>query len=299
MKKASILIPSDFARDTITREGQAGRVWLAALPGMVEELCQYWELEIQGPVMNGYTGLAIPVQREGEECILKVYWQDEDTNIAPLALKIWNGRGAVKLLAYEPSFGAMLLERLDPDSSLAKVEISEAIVIAGRLLRRLAIPAPAQMHSVTELASSMVQSMPQRWEQYDHPFSRQLLDQVCEWTAQLGPTSKRLMTDYDLHYIDILAGHREPWLMIDPKAIAGDPEFSLAQLLWTRLEDIEAQRGLEYHFRALVEAAELDYELARTWTIIRCADYWLWGLTVGLTYDPARCDIIIRRLNRQ
>ncbi len=299
MKRAPILIPHDFARDTITREGKAGRVWLAALPGMVEELCQYWQLEIKGSVMNGYTGLAIPVQRDGEECILKVYWQDEDTDIAPLALKIWNGRGAVKLLAYEPSLGAMLLERLDPQSSLDKVEIGKAIVIAGRLLRRLAIPAPAQMPTVTALASRMTQSMPQRWEQYEHPFSLQLLDQVCEWTAQLGPASDRLMTDYDLHYIDILAGHREPWLMIDPKAIAGDPEFSLAQLLWTRLEDIEAQRGLEYHFRALVEAAELDYELARIWTIVRCADYWLWGLTVGLTYDPARCDIIIRRLNRQ
>jgi streptomycin 6-kinase len=299
VKKAPILIPRGFARDTITREGKAGRAWLAALPGMVEELCQYWQLEIEGSVMNGYTGLAIPVQREGEGCILKVYWRDEDTDSAALALNIWNGRGAVKLLAHKLSSGAMLLERLDPESSLAKVEISEAIVIAGRLLRRLAILAPAQMRSVTTLAARMAQSMPQRWKQYGCPFSRQLLDQVCEWTAQLGPASDRLMTNYDLHYTDVLAGHREPWLMIDPKAIAGDPEFSLAQLLWTRLEDIEAQRGLDYHFRALVEAAELDYELARTWTIIRCADYWLWGLTVGLTNDPARCDIIIQRLNRQ
>jgi streptomycin 6-kinase len=266
---------------------------------MVKELCQCWQLEIEGPVMNGYTGLAIPVQRAGEACILKVYWRDEDTDSAPLALKVWNGRGAVKLLACEPALGAMLLERLDPESSLEKIEISEAVVIAGRLLRRLAIPAPAQMRTVMALAARMVRAMPQRWEQYGHPFSRQLLDQVCEWTAQLGPAGNRLMTDYDLYYTDILAGRREPWLMIDPKAIAGDPEFGLAQLLWTRLEDIEAQRGLDYHFRALVEAAELDYELARTWTTIRCADYWLWGLTVGLTYDPARCNIIIQRLNRQ
>jgi streptomycin 6-kinase len=265
---------------------------------MVQELCQRWQLEIDGSVMNGYTGLAIPVQREGEGCILKVYWRDEDTDSAPLALQIWNGRGAVKLLAHDLSLGAMLLERLDPESSLEKVEIGEAIVIAGRLLRRLAIPAPAQMRSVTALAARMAQWMPQRWEQFGRPFSRRLLEQVCEWTAQLGPASDRLMTDYDLYYTDVLAGRREPWLMIDPKAIAGDPEFSLAQLLWTRLEDMEAQRGLETHFRVLVEAAELDYELARTWTLIRCADYWLWGLTVGLTYDPARCEVIMRRLNR-
>jgi streptomycin 6-kinase len=238
------------------------------------------------------------VRRKEEACILKVYWQDEDTEVAPIALRIWDGRGAVKLLDYAPSLGAMLLERLDPASSLERVEIGEAIVIAGRLLRRLAIPAPAEMPTVTALAAKMTQWMRQRWAQYGCPFSRQLLDRVCAWTAQLGPASQRLMTDYDLYYTDILAGDREPWLMIDPKAIAGDPEFSLAQLLWTRLEDIEARRGLDYHFCALVEAAELDYELARTWTIIRCADYWLWGLTVGLTYDPARCDRIIQRLDR-
>jgi len=296
-KNQSISIPSDFAKDTETREGEAGRAWLEALPNMVKELCQQWQLVIKGMVMNGYTGLAIPVQRDREECILKVYWRDSDTDIAPLALKVWNGHGAVKLLAHEPSLGAMLLERLDPKQSLEKVEISEAIIIAGQLLRRLAIPAPDQMRSVTTLANRMTQSIPQRWERYDRPFSHHLLDQVSEWTSQLGPASNRLMTDYDLHYSDVLASNREPWLMIDPKAIAGDPEFSLAQLLWSRLEDIEAKRGLGYHFRALVEAAELDYELARTWTIIRCVDYWLWGLTVGLTYDPARCDIIIKRLN--
>jgi streptomycin 6-kinase len=299
VRKASIRIPRRFAQDTITREGEAGREWLAALPGIVEERCQYWQLEIDGPVMNGYSGLAIPVQRGGEACILKVYWRDEDTDSASLALKIWNGRGAVKLLASEPLLGAMLLERLDPESSLEKVEIEQALVIAGRLLRRLAIPAPAQMRSVAALTARTTQSMRQRWEQYGSPFSHQLLDRVCKWTEQLGPASSRLMTDYDLYYTDVLAGQREPWLMIDPKAIAGDPEFSLAQLLWTRLEDIEEQRGLDYHFCALVEAAELDYKLARTWTIIRCVDYWLWGLTVGLTNDPARCEFIIQCLDRR
>ena len=296
-KNESILIPRDFARDTETRAGQAGREWLEALPRIVEQLCQHWQLVINGKVMNGYAGLAIPVQREREQCILKVYWRDKETDTAPLALKIWNGRGAVKVLAHEPEPGAVLLERLDPKHSLETIEISEAVIIAGRLLRRLAIPAPEHMPSVTEMAAGMVYAMPQRWEQYGRPFSGQLLDKVYEWTEQLGPESDKLMTDYDLHYTDILAGQREPWLMIDPKAIAGDPEFSLAQLLWSRLEDMEAKQGLEYHFRVLVEAAELNYELARRWTIIRCADYWLWGLTVGLTYDPARCNMIIERLS--
>jgi streptomycin 6-kinase len=90
----------------------------------------------------------------------------------------------------------------------------------------------------------------------------------------------------------VLAGRREPWLVVDPKVVAGDVEFGVAQLLWRRLEDIEARGGLDRHFRILAEAAELDPDLARAWTVVRCVDYWLWGISVGLTDDPARCGII-------
>jgi streptomycin 6-kinase len=294
----TIEIPDGFAKDTVTREGDAGQDWLEALPRRIEEMCRRWQLVMKGAVMHGYTSLAIPAQRGKENCILKVYWHNRDTECSHSALKVWNGRGAVKLLDEEPSLGAVLLERLDPVRSLERVEIGKAVIIAGKLLRRLAIPAPAHIRSVTLLAPEMIQFMQERWAEYGQPFPRHLLDQVCEGIARLGPLSGKLMTDYDLHYLDVLTGQREPWLMIDPKAIAGDPEFSLAQLLWTRLEDMVANRGLGYYFHSLVESAELNRELARTWAVIRCAHYWLWGLTVGLTHDPARCNIIIKQLGK-
>ena len=60
--------------------------------------------------------------------------------------------------------------------------------------------------------------------------------------------------------------------------------------------NIEANGGLEYHFQLLVEAAELDEQLARHWTLVRCVDYWLWGLTLDFTEDPKRCDRITQWL---
>jgi streptomycin 6-kinase len=125
---------------------------------------------------------------------------------------------------------------------------------------------------------------------------RHLLDQACDLAAQLGRSTERLLVNYDLHYADVLASEREPWLAVDPKVVVGDPEFGVAQLLWRRLEDIEAQGGLERHFRLLTEAAALDHQRARAWTLVRCVDYWLWGLSVGLTEDPARCEIIVNWL---
>lgn len=132
---------------------------------------------------------------------------------------------------------------------------------------------------------------------YGQDMPRQVLDHACALTVQLAERTGPLLVNYDLHYLDTLASEREPWLVVDPKVVMGDPEFGVAQLFWCRLEDINGQGGFETHFRTLVEAAELDAELTRLWTYLRCVDYWLWGLSIGLTYDPARCERIVRHLS--
>jgi streptomycin 6-kinase len=127
---------------------------------------------------------------------------------------------------------------------------------------------------------------------------RRRMDQARDLAIQLrGSPIRNLLVNYDLHYVDVLAGRREPWLAVDPMAIAGDPEFGIAQLLWCRLEDILQDCGLERSFKVLIEAAELDPALAHAWTYLRCVDYWLWGVSVGLTYDPARCGVITNWLS--
>lgn len=85
-------------------------------------------------------------------------------------------------------------------------------------------------------------------------------------------------------------------MAIDPKAVAGDPEHAVAELLWTRLHEVDGTAGLQRLLAILVESAELDAASARGWTIVRCVDYWLWGLEHGLTEDPARCRRILEVL---
>jgi streptomycin 6-kinase len=287
-----ITIPEAFATATITREGEAGRRWLAELPRWVERLCRQWQLVVDGPLRHGYLGLVLPVRRGELRCALKLAWLDEATATEATALRAWAGHGAVRLLESEPALGAMLLERLDPQRTLAGVGIEAAIPIAGQLLRRLAIPAPAGLPAQPALAEAIAGHLPVRWERYGRPMPRRLVDHACALAGQLGQAGQALLVNYDLHYENILAGQREAWLAIDPKPVAGDPEFGVAQLLWCRLEEIERRGGLDRHFQALVEAAELDAGLSRAWTLVRCLDYWLWGLSVGLTDDPARCQVI-------
>lgn len=286
-------IPSDFATATVAREGEAGRAWLRALPDLVADLCDRWTLAPDGRTMHGYLGLVIPVRRRDEPCVLKVSWPDESTAAEPHALALWGGRGAARLLASDPMRTAMLLERLNSRLPLRDVELTEAIPIAGHLLRRLAIPVPSGFRLLTDEAQRLAHNLPELWERYGRTMPRRWLDAACEVATQLGPTSGNLLVNYDLHYENILAATREPWLAVDPKVIVGDLEFAIAQLLWTRLEDINANGGLDRFFPLLVDAAALDPARARAWTLVRCVDYWLWGVSVGLTTDPARCEAIL------
>lgn len=292
-----INVPEQFAADTVAREGAAGQAWLDQLPDLVELLCQQWRLKVDGSVMHGGLALAVPVLRKDEACILKVSWRDKATRAEAIALTTWDGQGAVRLLEAAPGHGAMLLERLNFTRSLNDMPIGEAILIAGALLRRLAVLAPVGIMTTREWGQEALEMMPQRWAQYGQAIPRQVLERACELTAQLAGNQGTLLVNYDLHYLDTLTGEREPWLIVDPKVVVGDPEFGVAQLFWCRLEDIETQGGFEVHFRALVEAAELDFKLTRRWTYVRCVDYWLWGLSIGLTYDPARCERIVRYLS--
>ena len=113
------------------------------LPSVAPEESR-WRLAIDGPVMHGYLGIVIPVHRADEPCVLKVSWRDETTADEALALAAWAGRGAVRLLASDPEHAALLLERLDHQHTLSNVAIADAVEVASRLLRRLAIPAPAR-----------------------------------------------------------------------------------------------------------------------------------------------------------
>lgn len=291
-----ITVPEAFAISTIAREGEAGRQWLAALPYQIETLCQRWGLTLDGTVMHGYLGVVVPVRRGEERCVLKVSWRDESNTDEALALAAWQGAGAVRLLAVEPAQAAMLLERLDHQRPLHELPIDEALVVAGGLLRRLAIPTTANFRTLPVMATEIAHGLPARWEQFGRPMPRVVLERACTLAQHYGPLAAQRLVNYDLHYDNILAGQREPWLAVDPKVVIGDPEFGIAQLLMNRLEEIENSGGLDRHFALLCEAATLDFALARSWTLVRCVDYWLWGLSVGLTEDPKRCARIVQWL---
>jgi streptomycin 6-kinase len=288
-----VLEPGEFAAQASVE----GRAWIAALPALVDRLCRRWRLQVEdGGAAHGYHGVVVPVRRGAERWVLKLTWPTERTVDEARALAAWGGQGAVLLLAADPAVGALLLERLDATRTLDSLDLRAAAQVAGRLLRRLAIPAPEGVRPLRAVAADIGASLWVRQARLGRPVPEGWLAIAGGLAHERDARAGDRLVHADLHYGNVLVGSREPWLAIDPKPVAGDPEHAVPELLWTRVDELEDAAAIRRLLAVLAASGELDGERARGWAIVRCVDYWLWGLEHGLTEDPKRCRRILAAL---
>jgi streptomycin 6-kinase len=256
----SLTVPESFV------EGFADQEWLARLPALAGSLMDRWDLTLDGAPMHGACALVLPVRRANTEpAVLKVTWPHDEAEHEPVALALWDGDGAVRLLAHDPGSWALLLERLDPTTTLETEPLHEALAVIAGKIRRLDRPAPPQVRRLRDVAARWAGEL--RAENTGF-VPEELVDQAVAYCRELGPQAGNHLVNEDLHFQNVLRGEREPWLVIDPKPIAGDREFGLCQLLWNRFGAGPVRGRLD----TVVDMAGLDRELARKWTFVRAVD---------------------------
>lgn len=291
-------VPSGLVVDRVRVSGAEGRRWTDALPGLVRALCRQWSVTIDdsAPIGHGANALVVPVRRGAHLLVLKVSWYPPAMAAEAAALTAWDGRGAVRLVDDRLDDGALLLERLDAGRSLRTVEIFAAATIAGALIRRLTVPAPAGLPRVAAYGLEVGASLHDRQRRLGDPLPAGWVDTAAERVRELAATTGEHLVHADLHYGNVLTGTRETWLAIDPRAVVGDPELSVPELLWTRVDEI-ADSDVRPLLRTVADAGGLDLERAEHWVTVRAVDYWLWGLEHGLTIDPERCRRVLSALS--
>jgi streptomycin 6-kinase len=276
-----ISIPAKFVETTITRDGERGRFWLAALPDVVTRYLERWALVADGLVMHGFMAIVLPVRREdGGRAVLKVSWLDDETRWEPHALAAWDGRGAVRLLDRDGDAGVMLLERLDPARSARGLDGVSAASVAGQVCRRLAVPAPPGLPRVADMAARWVEEIPAENQRLGRPFDGKTVGAVVATLRELGSDQPDLLLHGDIVFDNILQGDREPWLVIDPLGIVGEPAFDGAKLLsnkWSELtEQTDLRAAVRRRLEAFADGAEVDVERARRWAQARGLNDALW-----------------------
>jgi len=281
-----VVIPEEFARSTAEREGEAGAAWLTALPGLVEELLGRWACVPDGEVMHGGVGVIVPVRRRtGEGAVLKVSFPHPGNVHEPDAFAVWGGRGAVLLHERDDERFAMLLERVRP-ATLAEVgDGDEVVAVAGRLNRRLAVPAPPGLPRLREQADAWEEQLREDAAELPHTMPRRVLDAAAATVRELGRTQPDTLVHGDLHARNILRAEREPWLAVDPKGYVGDPAYDCGTLLKSRaltfLDADDPGKAVHRVLDVFAEAAELDRERVQRWAQLHAVQTAFWGRRRG------------------
>jgi streptomycin 6-kinase len=243
---------------------EEGRAWLANLPSVVAQCRDEWELDLGEPFPYAHASLAVPATTaDGTDAVLKVQFPHRESEFEADALALWDGDGAVRLLAHDRERSALLLERLRPGTALDADQDDELDVVIG-LLQRLWRPAGTPFRPLAEEAAWWADYVVAEWEQAGRPFERLLLDATVDALETLPRSQgEQVLVNQDLHAANILAAEREPWLVIDPKPLVGEREFSVASVL--RGIGRHNRRDLVRRLDRLTRELDLDRERARLW----------------------------------
>jgi streptomycin 6-kinase len=197
------------------------------------------------------------------DVVLKIQWPHRESEHEADALELWDGCGAVRLLARDDERHALLLERCRPGTLLRE----DALDVLADLLPRLWKPAGAPFTSLADEAAWWVSKMRADWEQAGRPFEERLVDAAISMLEELAPTQdEQVLVHQDLHPDNVLAAEREPWLVIDPKPLVGEREFALAPIV--RASELGHSRGAVIgRLERLTSELGLDRERARGWAI--------------------------------
>ncbi len=300
----NIDVPCAFTA-SYTAQGPSARRWLSVLPGLAADMLDRWALRPVGPTAHGMASVVLPVIRaDGTPAALKLQEPREETTAAITGLRAWDGDGIVRLLAADPGTGAMLLERLDAGRPLSAVaDDAEAVeILAGLLARLVAVPAPTGLRHLADIAAAMLAEAPRAAAALRDPAEQRLVRTCASAVAELiGEPGDRLL-HWDLHYDNVLAGDREPWLAIDPEPLAGDPGFELLPALDNRWDEVvatgEIARTVLRRFDQLTEAVDVDRQRAVGWTLGRVLQNALWDVEDGKhALEPAQvaiADVLLR-----
>jgi streptomycin 6-kinase len=260
--------------------GPRWAAYVEGLPRVFREVGEDWGLVVDGEATHGHGSLVVPVRREDEPAVLKLAFPHEEGEHEALGLQRLAGSGAVRLLAADPRRSALLLERLHA-TDLGSVPVLDACEVVAGLYEPIHVPAPPQLRPVTAYLdrwTPQLRALPR-----DAPVPHRLVEQALSLAADLlvedGPG---VMVHGDLHYQNVLAADRAPWLVIDPKPMRGDRHYEPAPMLWNRWDEAVGSGNLRValrrRFHTLVDAAGLDEELARDWVVLRMVLNAVWEL---------------------
>jgi streptomycin 6-kinase len=236
------------------------------------EVAAEWGLELGRPFALSRYSYVAPA---GPDAVLKVTWdEDDESDHEADAFELWGGDGAVRLLRRDVLRRALLVERAVPGTDISELPDAEATAIAVDLGHRLWRPAGAPFRWIGDHVP--------RWLDDAERDGAALVPLARGLYAGLEPGRETLVHG-DFHHHNILR-HAGRHVVIDTKAMLGDPEYDIPSFLWNPLGSAMTAERTERRIAAFA-ASGLDEGRIRAWAVIRAA-------YLGMGDDPGRAQVL-------
>lgn len=284
-----------FRRNVVTVWGDEGARWLETLPARVGTVARRWGLSVGTPYPLSFNWVAPVRGAGGETAVLKLGVPSAPHLSAERdALTAFGGEGAARLLAHDAEQGALLLERVEPGTTLRAVQPGDDAAATGvfvEVARRLHRPAPTggtALEPVEAHADDFTAHLARRPGDELVAHARGLHRELC------ASTTTRVMLHGDLHHDNILAGTRAPWLAIDPHGRTGDPASEAGAFLynpdpWVR--DDALTRLVPDRIAQIAEGLALPADRVLAWGFVLSVLSWVWHVEGGGDYRGRELDI--------
>ncbi len=264
-------LPEKFKKTMAVGFGDDGKRWLINLPEIIAGIEESWALSVKSPFPNlSYHYVAPCVCAGGEEAVLKIGFPGEKaTTLSEIRmLKFLGGDGVCRLLRFDETRSALLLEKLSPGENLktiCKNDDKKAVGIAINVMRNF-WRKPPEKNDFPKLEDWFKGLEKAEKTEFNSEYvkkARRFFEELTALSAQ------KTLLHGDFHHENILSASREPFLAIDPKGIIGDIGYDLSIFMINHADWLKKEpnrRGkLNYAIRQFSEAFEIEPQSIKKW----------------------------------
>lgn len=278
-------IPDSFRENITSAWGDEGERWLNALPQLLKAVAQEWKLED----IEAFSTLSfhyVATATQGDRDVVLKLGLEIDRELA--TLEHYAGRGCVKLLEYDLSRRAMLLEYLNPGTPLADHfpdRDEEATNIAAALLNELH-HAPA----FEEDFPSLEEWLETLYHTGDGIIPQDLLTRARTWATELTmePAENVVLLHGDLHHENILYS-KQGWRAIDPKGVIGERGYDIATFIYNPIPALQnhpnAKAIIANRLDIFSKALDIDREHLRRMAYIQAILAACWAIEDDMPWE--------------
>lgn len=231
--------------------GDEGIYWLENLPDIVKKLEHNWRITAGESLKGGSEAyVAEAVLEDSSEAVLKVALPEMQGNAVfaqeVSALEIANGNGYARVIRYDHSCRALLLERLGtPLKDLGYSAKRQVEIICTELKKSwIWVPTDARLQYGDRLIEWFSTFINELWEELGKPCSKRAIDLALSYLQSRAADFKpetAVLVHGDAHNGNLLQDRSQPSLafkFIDPDGLAAEPAYDLGVLMREWIDEL-------------------------------------------------------------